>query len=79
LLHMLYTKKGEEGKEKEFTGEDAKKFCKYTKWNIKSVYNALKKLESKGFVRNDGGGRIAYKLTKMGEIQADIYSTWGVS
>ncbi|MFW6173516.1 MAG: hypothetical protein ACOC5T_07220 [Elusimicrobiota bacterium] len=40
------------------------------KYNRNSIYNALKILEEKGFIKNYGRGKVEYKLTKLGEVQA---------
>lgn len=52
---------------------DKDKILKFSgKRHRNSIYNALKKMESKGFVFNTGKGYVNYKLTKIGKNQARI-------
>lgn len=62
-------------KEKKFAKVEIKKFKYLVKGEYNnSPYNALKRMEKKGFVKNYGQGLVEYKLTKLGEAQAKWYA-----
>ena len=60
-------------KNKEFTSNEINKFSAgFCHGN--STRNALKRMESNGFVKNYGHGLVEYKLTKLGKAQAKWYA-----
>jgi len=70
LLCYIYN-----GKKDEFTKVEIRKFSDRLKeYHPNSVYNTLKRMESKGFIRNHGQGHVSYKFTKLGRVQARWYA-----
>lgn len=71
LLCFIYNSKNGE-----ITTEGYNKFTKFMKLKChkNSPYKTLKILEGKGFIKNYGEGRICYKLTKLGRVQARWYA-----
>ena len=62
-------------KDKNFAKDEIRKFSdRMREYHPNSVYNTLKRMEKKGFVKNYGHGLVEYKLTKLGKAQAKWYA-----